>query len=160
VLGVPRRLRYKRDLQKKVLARLNPVLAGVQGGPLAEKRWWEQRFDWLRRRVRWGLRRVGILREAHLEPPSATFTDMHALLRRQPDRRWVKEVLLSPQFLERGWFKPEAVRRAVEDHMLGKANHTRRLGAMLTLELFVRRFVECENRVEETRLHGLPLIYP
>jgi asparagine synthase (glutamine-hydrolysing) len=54
---------------------------------------------------------------------------------------WLESTLLSPGSLERGYFRPEAVKRLVAEHMAG-ADHTVRLGALVTLELWHQQFVD------------------
>jgi len=144
MLKVPRSLRWKRELERRVLVRVAPGLARLPGGPLFQPSRFEQRLDWLQRRARWGLRKIGLFHDADLEPPSATFTDMHRLLRRPINRGWVEKTLLSPEFLERGWFRPDAIRKAVSEHMEAKVNHTRVLELMLTLALFATHILDSQ----------------
>jgi len=54
---------------------------------------------------------------------------------------YVREVLLSPESLGRGYFRDEAVRRLVEEHTAGRADHADRLWALLNLELWHRAFL-------------------
>jgi asparagine synthase (glutamine-hydrolysing) len=51
-------------------------------------------------------------------------------------------VLLEPRTLQRGYFKPEAVRALVEEHVQGRRNRSGLLWRMLVLELWNRNFVE------------------
>lgn len=142
MLSLPLNLRKERYLEKLVLSWINPFLARVDGGPLAQPSQWKIRYEQLRRRYRWGLRRLGFLQDAQLEPPSSTFSNLHNLLRLKPNRQWVEDMLLRSSFLERGWFRPQAVRQAIYEHMRGIRNHTRQLGAMITLELVMRLFID------------------
>jgi asparagine synthase (glutamine-hydrolysing) len=43
---------------------------------------------------------------------------------------------------DRGWFRPEAVRRLLDEHGSGRADHGHRLWCLLMLELWVREHVE------------------
>lgn len=142
MLSLPPDLRKKRRLQKLALMRLSPELARVEGGPLAHPSALDRWLDRFTRRCRWGLRRLNAIQDAHLAPPSSTFADVHQLLRLKPNRQWLEKLLLGSRFLERGWFRPEAVRQAFYEHMHGQRNHTRQLGAMATIELLVQRFIE------------------
>jgi len=54
----------------------------------------------------------------------------------------VRDVLLSRDSLQRGYFVPEQVRRLVEDHVSGAQDHGIRLWVLLMLELWHRRFVD------------------
>jgi hypothetical protein len=56
-------------------------------------------------------------------------------------RPWVEDILLQPRALDRGWLRPEAIRRLVAAHMAGE-NHAVRLGALLTIELWHRQFAD------------------
>jgi asparagine synthase (glutamine-hydrolysing) len=51
-------------------------------------------------------------------------------------------VLLEPRTLQRGYFKPHAVRRLVEEHLSGRRNRSGMLWRMLVLELWHRNFME------------------
>jgi len=55
-------------------------------------------------------------------------------------RNYVREILLSPDCLGRGYFREEAIRRLVEQHIRERADHANRLWALLNLELWHREF--------------------
>jgi asparagine synthase (glutamine-hydrolysing) len=55
---------------------------------------------------------------------------------------FLRETLLSEKHLARGLFKPEAVRRLVEDHVAGRADHSHRLWTLLMLELWFEKFID------------------
>jgi asparagine synthase (glutamine-hydrolysing) len=52
------------------------------------------------------------------------------------------QVLLEPQTLQRGYFRPEAVRALVDEHTRGRRNRSGMLWRMLILELWHRNFIE------------------
>jgi asparagine synthase (glutamine-hydrolysing) len=52
------------------------------------------------------------------------------------------ETVLSPRALERGYFKPEAVRGLVDEHLSRRADRTPHLWALLMLELWFQTFVD------------------
>jgi len=54
---------------------------------------------------------------------------------------YLREVLLSPESLGRGYFREEAIRRLVEQHTAGQADHADRLWALLNLDLWHRAFI-------------------
>jgi asparagine synthase (glutamine-hydrolysing) len=60
-------------------------------------------------------------------------------------------VLLEPRSLQRGYFKPEAVRSMVEEHTRGRRNRSGLLWRMLVLELWHRNFLEAKERWGEER---------
>jgi asparagine synthase (glutamine-hydrolysing) len=51
-------------------------------------------------------------------------------------------VLLEPRTLQRGYFKPEAVRALIDEHARGRRNRSGLLWRMLVLELWHRNFME------------------
>ena len=53
---------------------------------------------------------------------------------------YAREVLLDPQTLGRGYFRPEAVRRLLDEHQQGRFDHSDRLWALLVLELWHRQW--------------------
>ncbi|MGB8986702.1 MAG: asparagine synthase C-terminal domain-containing protein, partial [Candidatus Sulfotelmatobacter sp.] len=55
-------------------------------------------------------------------------------------------VLLEPRTLQRGYFKPEAVRSLVDEHIRGRRNRSGLLWRMLVLELWHRNFIESPNQ--------------
>jgi asparagine synthase (glutamine-hydrolysing) len=55
---------------------------------------------------------------------------------------FLRETLLSEKSLARGRFKPEAVRRLVEEHTTGARDHAHRLWTLLMLELWFGRFID------------------
>ncbi|MDT7604715.1 MAG: hypothetical protein QOF61_2712 [Acidobacteriota bacterium] len=55
---------------------------------------------------------------------------------------FLRETLLSEKSLRRGLFKPEAVRRLVEEHTTGQRDHAHRLWTLLMLELWFARFID------------------
>ena len=55
-------------------------------------------------------------------------------------------VLLEPRTLQRGYFKPEAVRSLVNEHVSGRRNRSGLLWRMLVLELWHRNFMESPDR--------------
>jgi asparagine synthase (glutamine-hydrolysing) len=56
-------------------------------------------------------------------------------------RNWVEGTLLDPHTLQRGLFQPDYVRQQVAGHMAGD-NRAVRLGGLLSLELWLRQFVD------------------
>jgi asparagine synthase (glutamine-hydrolysing) len=61
---------------------------------------------------------------------------------RQEMKDELREILLDPRSLQRGYFKPNAVRAVVEEHISGKRNHPGVLWQMLVFELWHRNFLE------------------
>ena len=140
MLTVPPGLRFDNYLYIRGLIQASPELAKVPyektGLPLAPcardlsiRANWQMR-RWLRRmRLKW------------VSPPQKRpYADYNGWMR-SVLRPWVEETLLSKRTLERGYFNPEYIRNLVAEHMAG-ANHARKLGVLLTVELWHRLFLD------------------
>ena len=57
-------------------------------------------------------------------------------------RPLAREVLLDERVLSRGWFRPGAVERLLDEHAQGNADHGHRLWTLLMLELWQQAHVE------------------
>ena len=90
------------------------------------------------RQLRWRLREIGLKWVPEIE--RKPYTDYNGWMRTAL-RPWVQETLLSPRALERGYFKPEQVRNVVAEHMAG-TDHARKLGVLLTFELWHKLFLD------------------
>jgi asparagine synthase (glutamine-hydrolysing) len=66
-------------------------------------------------------------------------------------------VLLEPRTLQRGYFKPEAVRSLVDEHARGRRNRSGLLWRMLVLELWHRNFME--SKTQWNQEHRAPDIF-
>lgn len=54
----------------------------------------------------------------------------------------LKEILLDRRSLNRGYFRPETVRRLLDDHLAARWDHSYRLWALLVFELWHRTFLD------------------
>jgi len=61
---------------------------------------------------------------------------------RGPLRQLLCDTLLSPRALDRGYFREATLRRLVEEHVAGRADHTYPLWSLLMLELWHREVLE------------------
>ncbi len=76
-----------------------------------------------------------------------------------PIGRWFRDelkdelrgVLLDPICLGRGLFRPEAIRKLIDEHVEGKREHSFRLWALLVLELWFRRHMDTPSPREGHR---------
>ncbi len=140
MLTVPPGWRLEGYLYKRAFAKAFPELAKVPlestGLPLTAS----MREVYIRanRQLCWWLRNKGVKWiPAPQEKPYADYNGwMRTIL-----RPWVEETLLSRPALERGYFNPDYVRTLVAEHMAG-ANHARKLGVLLSLELWHRSFLD------------------
>ncbi|MCA1594725.1 MAG: asparagine synthase (glutamine-hydrolyzing) [Acidobacteria bacterium] len=55
---------------------------------------------------------------------------------------FLRETLLSERSLKRGFFRPEAVARLVEEHTAGQKDYAHQLWTLLMLELWFQRFID------------------
>ena len=62
-------------------------------------------------------------------------------------RNFARDVLLDEATLSRGFFRPDAVRRLVEDHQAGTFDHGFRLWSLLVFELWQRQWVDAATLV-------------
>ncbi len=140
MLTVPPGLRLDRFLLIEALVRTFPDLAKVPyegtGFPLvACARDLRIRIS---NRVRWRLHAAGL--KWVPVPQKRPYADYSGWMRTAL-RPWVEGILLDRHTLERGYFNPDYVRNLVAEHM-ACANHARRLGVLLTLELWHRLFLD------------------
>lgn len=86
----------------------------------------------------WHLRKAGLSWLAERGPRSYKDYDnwLRGIL-----REWMQDILLSPRSLERGYFNPEFVKNLVASHLAGN-NYSAGLGALLTLELWHRKYID------------------
>ncbi len=57
-------------------------------------------------------------------------------------RSLASDILLDPRTLARGYFRPEAVRRMLEQHLACQFDHSARLWSLLFFELWQRRWID------------------
>jgi asparagine synthase (glutamine-hydrolysing) len=55
---------------------------------------------------------------------------------------YVRDLLLCPQALRRGYFREESLRNVVEEHQSGRRDHGHKLWALLTFEIWHRMFID------------------
>jgi asparagine synthase (glutamine-hydrolysing) len=140
-LTLPPGLRFERYLIKQAIIQAFPKLAKVPytgtGYPIMPCL--RDTFMRLNSQVRWRLRDAGL----GWVPPaeqSRPYADYHTWFRTTL-RSWVEDILLDRRTLERGYFDPAYIRNLVAGHMAG-SNHATRLGALISLELWHRQFLD------------------
>jgi asparagine synthase (glutamine-hydrolysing) len=67
-------------------------------------------------------------------------------------REYVRETLLSPGALRRGYFREEVVRDLIDEHQCGKRDHGQRLWVLLTLEIWHQIFIDRSPALEPVTL--------
>lgn len=88
--------------------------------------------------AQWHLRKRGLGRLAG--PRTKPYKDYDQWFRHEL-RSWIMDLLLSRSALERGYFTPAYVQGLVKSHMGGE-NHAVRLGALASLELWHRMYID------------------
>jgi asparagine synthase (glutamine-hydrolysing) len=68
------------------------------------------------------------------------------------------DILVEPRTTQRGYFRPAAVRRMVEEHTMGRRTHTGALWCLLMFELWHRNFLEARGYNPQPA--GMPFICP
>jgi asparagine synthase (glutamine-hydrolysing) len=77
-------------------------------------------------------------------------------------KHYLNETLLSPRALSRGYFNEVTLRRLIDEHHSGRRDHSHRLWALLTLELWHRIFIDREitpwiSETDKTELESCAL---
>jgi asparagine synthase (glutamine-hydrolysing) len=139
-LAMPPGLRFERYLIKKALIRAFPDLAKI---PVTETGYpmmpcLRSSLMLINRQIRWRLRMAG-LKWVPITTPRP-YADYHSSFRTVL-RDWVEDTLLNNRSLLRGYFRPSYVQQLVSEQMEG-TDHAGKLGALLTLELWHRQFVD------------------
>jgi len=96
--------------------------------------------------------RVGVPREV-LDRPKQGFALPLVHWTRHDLKDMIMSVLLEPRTLQRGYFKPEAVRQLLDEHFRQRRNHSGRIWRLLAFELWHRNYLEAIPRPET----GIPL---
>jgi hypothetical protein len=78
---------------------------------------------------------------------------------RHGSRAMLEDVLLADHTLDRGWFDREGLRALVDEHLERRADHAGVLGAVMTVELWLREFVdavevECAGGLSPVHAYG------
>ena len=97
-----------------------------------------------------GTRGKVILKEAFADKLPASIRQRRKMGFGVPLEKWfrhelhdfTRDVLLDSRSLQRGFFRPEAIRQLVDDHQSGKFNHAHRLWALVILELWCREWLD------------------
>lgn len=146
MVRVPLGLRLEGYLYRRAFAVAFPDLAKIPleatGEPLVPCM--RGAVTGLTRQLRWKFRSVGL---RFVPPPRRRPYADYDRWMRTTLRPWVEGVLLDRRALGRGFFDPQAVRALVEEHMAGH-DHARRLGVLLTFELWCRKFLDGDGGVE------------
>ena len=84
----------------------------------------------------------GVIPEAVFSRQKAGFGVPISKWFRHELRDYLTETLLSRKSLQRGYFKPDAVRKLISEHTGGRIDNSAKLWALLMLELWHREFID------------------
>jgi len=84
----------------------------------------------------------GLLPEGILHKRKQGFSPPDESWYRGQTMRYLQQILLDPKALERGYFQPAAIRRAIDEHVSGRANHRLLLWSLLCFEWWNRIFLD------------------
>ncbi len=62
-------------------------------------------------------------------------------------KNYIKEILLEPRSIKRGYFEPSQLKELIDEHITGKNDHGYKLWALLVLELWHRIFIDREIKI-------------
>jgi asparagine synthase (glutamine-hydrolysing) len=72
---------------------------------------------------------------------------------RGPTMNQIRELLLDARTLERGYFRPEAIRRVLDEHGEGRSNNRLLIWSLLSFEWWNRLFVDGEPTARHSVWH-------
>ncbi len=127
LLAAPPRLKLGEDIQSALLARFRPEFLSVVNantGTRVGAGPWRRKFSSLKLRA---LAKLGL-------PGYQPYERLGLWLKRELSGL-VSHILLDPQTLERGIYRPDALRTVVANHQAGTANHTYLIMALMIFEL-------------------------
>lgn len=158
VTAIPENLRKNSYIYKKMLIKLFPefyrnIPWQKTGYPIAyskrraelvkTKRRWIDRFKYASRRLGYSFRE------------KKNFADYEEWIRREPAKSVFEKILGTHAALHPNYVDPMEVNRWLNDHMVGRANHTNRLCKALTFELWLRQIFEGQFRRPITSIRQL-----
>ena len=144
MLTVPPGYRSGRKIMKDIFIQQFPELAKI---PYTETNYplvhcMREALSILNGQTRWWLWHHGLRWVA--TPHKRSYALYNQWLRNEL-RQWVEDTLLSKRTLERGYFDPATIKTLVVEQMAGQDHYTK-LGALISIELWHRQFIDSENQ--------------
>ena len=84
----------------------------------------------------------GILPDEVINRRKQGFTPPDRTWYRGPSLEFIKSLILSERFQERGWFKPGAVAALLDEHLSGQHNHRFLIWSLMMFETVNRQFID------------------
>ncbi|MAT42400.1 MAG: hypothetical protein CL609_08670 [Anaerolineaceae bacterium] len=147
VLNLPLSMRWNRKLEKLAISHISPLLAEIDGGPIAKPFLWEKIKKKISKLSQRAELKLGLISPTQLRPPSSTYNDMHQLLRKNPYRLWLEKTLLRGNVILGDIFRPEILKQLIEQHTRGELNRTKELGVILTVEMYLKNILGDSSEV-------------
>jgi asparagine synthase (glutamine-hydrolysing) len=85
-----------------------------------------------------------------IEKPKQGFSPPDQAWYRGESMAYIKQILLDPRTLDRGYFRDEYIRRVLQEHLEGKVNHRLLIWSLLAFEWWNRLYIDGEA----TTAHG------
>jgi asparagine synthase (glutamine-hydrolysing) len=96
----------------------------------------------------------GLLPDEILDKRKQGFSPPDQSWYRGPTMDYIREILLDPRSLNRGYFQPAYIRRVLDEHLAGRVNHRLLIWSLLCFEWWNRLFMDGDGaslgRVDET----------
>jgi asparagine synthase (glutamine-hydrolysing) len=73
---------------------------------------------------------------------------------RGPTMDYIRDILLDPKSLDRGYFEPTFIVRVLEEHLHGRVNHRLLIWSLLCFEWWNRLFIDGESTVRHSVWHA------
>jgi len=86
----------------------------------------------------------GLVPDAILNRKKQGFSPPDGSWYRGETMNYIREILLAPKTLSRGYFKPQYIRNIVDEHTHGKVNHRLLIWSLLCFEWWNRQFMDSE----------------
>jgi asparagine synthase (glutamine-hydrolysing) len=84
----------------------------------------------------------GLLSDEIIEKQKQGFSPPDQSWYRGPTMDYIREILLDPRSLNRGYFQPTYIRRVLEEHVQGRVNHRLLIWSLLCFEWWNRLFMD------------------
>jgi asparagine synthase (glutamine-hydrolysing) len=84
----------------------------------------------------------GLLPDEIIEKRKQGFSPPDQSWYRGPTMDYIREILLDPRSLNRGYFQPNSIRRILEEHLEGRVNHRLLIWSLLCFEWWNRLFMD------------------
>lgn len=140
-MSLPFHLRRKRTMHNLLLEQYNSQLASIEGGSLYQESSMHKFIGRNSRRVIRRLVNYKLLDKKFISRPASTFSDLHYLIRKSPNKEWVTGELINKNARIYEYVKPDYINRIVNQHMADIENHTKQINTLMTLELFLQQYI-------------------